>query len=66
MTTWSTFNERHPFGKDSTPIQGDNIAKSRERYQAMKRLTTGQGTPADQALLAETDAAIADALGGKK
>lgn len=63
MASWAKFNEKTPFGKNSTAVVGDNIDKSRERYQAGRRIQEGTATSADRALIAETDAAIRHSLG---
>lgn len=54
------------FGPKDTIIQGDNIIKSKQRYEAIERVRRGQGTVADHELVQATDRVMAEAMKGRK
>ena len=53
--------EEH-FNKGETLIKGDNIHKSKERYDAIERVKRNQGTAADHELVRETDRMMAEVV----
>ncbi len=60
---WLKFNEKRPWGRKGTPVQGDNIDFSKDRWEATKAARRGKATPEQRALVEETDQVIQEALG---
>ncbi len=50
------------FKNGETLIKGDNLHKSRERYEAIQRVRHGQGTAEDYRLVEDTDRVMAEAM----
>ena len=59
------FNEKNPWGKGSTVITEDNAAFSTVRRAAIIAVKARTATPEQTALVAETDAAMAEAVAGR-
>ena len=60
---WHAFNEKKPWGKHGTPVRGDNIEFSQERWAATKACRLGKATPEQRKLVEDTDQIIQEALG---
>jgi hypothetical protein len=62
--SWDTkpYNEKKPFGKDASVVAGDNISKSKERYQAMRAYKEGRATAEQVVLLHECDRLIVQVI----
>jgi hypothetical protein len=61
--SWQPFNEKNPWGRKGTPVAGDNIEFSRERWAATKACRRGNPTAEQRMLVEETDQIIQEALG---
>jgi hypothetical protein len=55
MTSWANYNEKDPFGKNSTVVGGDNIAYSQARHRANQAVINGKATPEQMLLARQTD-----------
>ena len=62
MWAKGAFNEKRPWGRKGTPVQGDNIEFSKERWEATKACRLGKGTAEQRALVEETDQIIQEAI----
>jgi len=54
------------FRNGETMVGGDNIRKSKERYEAIQRVRHGQGTSSDYELVHATDRMIAEVMKQRK
>lgn len=61
--SWADYNEKRPWGRKGTPVRGDNIDFSRERWEATKAARQNRATPEQRALVEETDQIMQEALG---
>lgn len=59
--TFAPYNEKKPFG-DGTPVAGDNIPFSQERWEAIKAVKARRATAEQTLLVHDTDRIIQEAI----